>query len=145
MGEGAKVTTPRPHWRLLVLDSGGLSAIAQRSGDAIATLEMSRAAAARVVVPSVVIAESLRGDAADAPTNQVLSGVATAEIGEREAREAARLKRASRMTGVQHTIDALVVAVASLAGGGAILTSDVDDIAALVAGRPDVAIVPIRA
>ena len=130
---------------MLVLDSGGLSALAEQSGDAIATLRMSRAAAARVVVPSVVIAESLRGDAADARTNQILSGLVTVEIGEREAREAARLKRASRMTGVQHTIDALVVAVASLAGGGAILTSDVEDIAALASARPDLVVVPIRA
>jgi predicted nucleic acid-binding protein len=130
---------------LLVIDSGGLSALAERSEDAVAAVEMSLITAGVVVVPSVVIAESLRGDAADARTNQTLSGLEVADIGEPEAREAARLKRASRMTGVQHTIDALVVAVASLAGGGAILTSDVDDIAALATARPNVTIVPIRA
>ncbi|MDQ3951582.1 MAG: PIN domain-containing protein [Actinomycetota bacterium] len=127
-----------------MLDSGGLSALTERSADAIAALEMSREAVARVVVPSVVIAESLRGDAADARTNRILSGLAVADIGEREAREAARLKNASRMTGVQHTIDALVVAVASVAGGGAILTSDVGDIGVLAEARPEVQIVPIR-
>lgn len=129
---------------MLVVDSGGLSALAERSEDAVAAVEISHASAV-VVVPSVVIAESLRGDAADARTNQILSGLEVADIGEREAREAARLKKASRMAGVAHTIDALVVAVASLAGGGAILTSDVEDIAALATARPNVTIVPIRA
>lgn len=76
--------------------------------------------------------------------NRVINNLEVVPVDETGAREAAALKHAARMAGVEHTIDALVVAVASLAGGGAILTSDLDDIAALASARPDLTIVPIR-
>lgn len=76
--------------------------------------------------------------------NRVIKGFEVVPVDEAGAREAAGLKTAAQMSGVEQTIDALVVAVASLAGGGAILTSDVDDIAALASARPDLTIVPIR-
>ena len=41
------------------------------------------------------------------------------------------------MKGVEHTIDAIVVAAAVYFGGGAILTSDPKDIARLADQRPD--------
>lgn len=77
--------------------------------------------------------------------NRVINLVEVVPIDEAGAREAAGLKTTAQMAGVEHTIDALVVAVATLAGGGAILTSDLDDIAALASARPNLAIVPIRA
>lgn len=106
---------------------------------------MSRRAGARVVVPAIVIAESTRGNAADASVNRVVNASTVAPVDEAAAREAVLLKRRAAMSGVPHTIDALVVAVATLAGGGAILTSDVDDITALAAARPEIVVVPLRA
>jgi predicted nucleic acid-binding protein len=128
----------------LVLDSGGLTALAEGRQRARSALEMSQRTGTPVVVPAIVIAESTRGDGSDAPVNRVLNKLSVVSIDENGAREAARLKRAAGMTGVEHTIDALVVAVATLGGGGAILTSDVRDIAALASARTGVAVTPIR-
>ena len=105
---------------------------------------MSRRAELRVVVPAVIIAESTQGNPRDAPINRVIKLLEVVAVDEAAAREAAALKTTAQMAGVEQTIDALVVAVASLAGGGAILTSDVDDIAALASARPELALVPIR-
>jgi hypothetical protein len=59
------------------------------------------------------------------------------------ARAAAVLKRDAGMAGVAATIDALVVATSAAAGGGVVLTSDVDDIRALADGA-SVRIRPVR-
>ncbi len=96
------------------------------------------------MLPAVVIAESTRAAASDALVNRVVRAVDVVSTGEAEAREAARLKRLAGMSGVEQTIDALVVAAATLAGGGAVLTSDPDDIEALAAARPDVRVRAIR-
>ncbi len=48
------------------------------------------------------------------------------------------------MSGVEHTIDAVDVAVAVVDGGGAILTSDSKDIAALADQRPDLRIPTLK-
>jgi predicted nucleic acid-binding protein len=81
-----------------------------------------------VIVPSIVLAETLTGGPQDAPVNQVLSKVTVVSITEDLARDAALLKRKSGMTGVEHTIDAIVVAVSASQGGGVVLTSDPGDI-----------------
>lgn len=130
------MTTGPVAWSLLVLDSGGLTAVAMNEPDARAAIEYSARRGVPVVVPSVVIAESTRGDASDARINAVVSKATVVAAGEGEARIAARLKTAAAMSGVGHTIDALVVATAAVAGGGAILTSDRDDIEALADSLP---------
>jgi hypothetical protein len=56
---------------------------------------------------------------------------------------AAVLKRDAGMAGVAATIDALVVATSAAAGGGVVLTSDVDDIRALT-NAARVRIRPVR-
>lgn len=129
---------------MLVLDSGGLTAIARNDQRARAALLAFSRAGAPVVLPAVVIAESTRAAASDALVNRVVRAVDVVSTGEAEAREAARLKRLAGMSGVEQTIDALVVAAATLAGGGAVLTSDPDDIEALAAARPDVRVRAIR-
>jgi predicted nucleic acid-binding protein len=88
------------------------------------------------VTPAVVIAESTRGDPSDARINAVVSKTTVAPAGEIEARTAVRLKKGAEMSGVEHTLDALVVATAAVAGGGAILTTDEGDIEALAAVLP---------
>lgn len=130
------MTTSRPAWPLLVLDSGGLTAVAMNEPYARAALKHSARHGVPIVVPSVVVAESTRGDASDARINAVVRRAVVAPATEAEARIAARLKTAAAMSGVAHTIDALVVATAAAAGGGAILTSDRDDIDALAEPLP---------
>ena len=93
---------------------------------------------APVEVPIVVIAETIRGNARDAPVNRVLnavgeSPVATEEIG----RTAGALLGVAASTA---TVDALVVAQAIEDGGAVILTSDPDDLGRLAARHPEVAI-----
>ena len=105
---------------------------------------MSVAAGVRVLLPAVVISEATRGDARDASVNRVINRIEVVSINEPIAREAARLKSDARMKGVSHTIDALVVAVAVVVGGGGILTSDPRDIALLADARPGVRIKPLR-
>ena len=123
-------------WSLLVLDSGGLTAVALNEPNARAAIEYSSRHGVPVVVPSVVIAESTRGDESDARVNAVVKKAVVTAAGETEARIAAHLKTAASMAGVQHTIDALVVATAAVCGGGAVLTSDREDIEALAESLP---------
>jgi len=89
-----------------------------------------------VLVPTTVLAEALHGDARDARSNQVLAKLHVIPLTEDLAREAASLKTTAGLSGVEATIDATVVAVATLLGGGAVLTSDPADIRALAASRP---------
>jgi hypothetical protein len=85
------------------------------------------------LVPAVVVAETARGGARDAPVNRVLKAVdEVASIGEVVAREAGRLLATARVSNV--TIDALVVATAARREPTIILTGDVADITALAAG-----------
>jgi predicted nucleic acid-binding protein len=113
----------------LVLDSTGLEAVATKSsGGALAALKATQAARHRVVVPAVVLAETLRGGPEDAQVNETLKKVDTLVVDGALAREAAHLKRAAGIQGVAATIDALVVAAADRLGGAAVLTADPVDI-----------------
>lgn len=127
-----------PPWRLLVLDSGGLTQLAANTADARAALDLSVRVGAAVVAPAVVIAESTQGGPSDAIVNRVLKGVTMIPIDELLAREAALLRTRSGLVGAEHTTDAIVVAVTTLAGGGAILTTDPKDITALASSRAEV-------
>ncbi|MHB8504844.1 MAG: PIN domain-containing protein [Acidimicrobiales bacterium] len=128
-----------------MLDSEGLWAVARNdSEDARAVLASSREAGVPVLVPSVVLAETLFGDNRDARANQALKKLQVVPVSESVARMAAELKRLTDMTGVAGTADALVVAVSAAAGGGVVLTADADDIGKLAGAVSDVRIRPIR-
>ena len=120
-----------PSWPSLVLDSEGLWAVANNHDGAKAAIELASEMGSLVFVPSVVLAETLRGDAGDAPANRVLNKLQAVNIDVSLARRAAQLKRAADMVGVGATVDALVVAVSERLGGGVVLTSDPRDINAL--------------
>ena len=136
---GVAKAGPAP-WLSLVLDSEGLWAVARNdSEDARAALSASRAAGIPVVVPSVILAETLHGDQRDARANQALKNLVLPTT-EEMARVAAVLKRKSGMRGVKATVDALVVATSLYLDGGAILTSDPDDIDRLAAAYLDLRI-----
>ena len=123
---------PPAPWPSTVLDSDGLWAIARNdSEDARAALAASRRAGIPVLVPAAVLAETLIGDRRDARANQALKKLQIVPVTETIARSAAQLKCLAGVTGVAATIDAIVVATSAAAGGGLILTSDVEDIRAL--------------
>ena len=141
---GLRSVPPAP-WPSVVLDSEGLWAIARNdSEDARAVLAASREAGVPVLVPAAVLAETLFGDSRDARANQALKKLQVVPITEPIARAAAELKRSAGMGGVAATIDAIVVAVSAAAGGGVLLTTDVDDIRKLSIGALGVRIRPVR-
>jgi predicted nucleic acid-binding protein len=128
-----------------VLDSEGLWAVARNdSEDARAVLAASRQAGVPVLVPAAVLAETLFADGHDVRANQVLKKLQVVPVTDPIARSAADLKRLAAMTGAAATIDAIVVATSVAAGGGVVLTSDIDDIHALAEGAAGIRIRPVR-
>ncbi|MEX2279239.1 MAG: hypothetical protein WEA76_04025 [Acidimicrobiia bacterium] len=114
---------------MLILDSGGVSRLAERSTAAAALLQALRIEGLwPPVVPTPVLIEALRGDPGrDASENRFLKTCDVVEdIPERLARRAATLRTLARRGSA---IDALVVAFAE--PGGSVLTSDPDDLSAL--------------
>ena len=114
---------------MLVVDSGAVSRLAERSQYAAALiLALREQGLWPPVVPSVVLVECLQGHAGrDAAENRLLKTCDVLEnVGEALARRAAFLRRRARRGSV---VDALVVAVAE--PGGTVLTTDPDDLEAL--------------
>ena len=116
---------------VLVLDSGGVTHLAERSRQAVALiLALGREGLWPPIVPSVVLVECLQGHAArDAVANRFLKTCdLVAEVPETLARRAAQLRRLARRGSA---VDALVVALAE--PGGTVVTSDPRDLEALAA------------
>jgi hypothetical protein len=115
----------------LVLDSGAVSRLAERSRPALATIEALRAIHEwPPVVPTVVLVECLQGHGSrDALANRFLRTCDVIEgVGESLARRAASLRRRA---GRGSAVDALVVALAE--PDGTVLTTDPGDLNALAA------------
>jgi hypothetical protein len=122
----------------LVLDSGGVSYLAERSRQAIALIVALRNEGLwPPVVPSVVLVECLQGHAArDAVANRFLKTCdILTMVPETLARRAAQLRRLARRGSA---VDALVVAFAE--PGGTVITSDPVDLEALAEHATRVAI-----
>lgn len=116
---------------MLVLDSGGFSRLSSQTKTALALISALRAAGLwPAVVPTMVLVESLRGDAGrDANANRFLKTcVLDAAVSPAVARRAAELRRRAK---AGSAVDALVVALAE--PGGTVLTSDRADLEALAA------------
>jgi hypothetical protein len=116
---------------VLVLDSGAVSRLAERSQSAAALILALRAEDLwPPLVPSVVLVECLQGHAGrDAAENRFLKTCDVIEqVSESLARRAALLRRRARRGSA---VDALVVAAAE--PGGTVLTSDPEDLKALAA------------
>jgi predicted nucleic acid-binding protein len=123
---------------VLVLDSGGLRRLSQRTRRAAARIDALRAENLwPPLVPTVVLAESTTGAArTDANTNRLLKSCEIEPmVTERTARRAGQLRARAR-TG--SAVDALVVAMAE--PGGTVLTGDADDLEALAGYAEDVLI-----
>jgi predicted nucleic acid-binding protein len=114
---------------MLVLDSGALSRLSQRTRRAAALISALRAEGLwPPVVPTVVIAESTRSVArTDAHVNRLLKACDVDPIVPEQAARRAGYLRARARRG--SAIDALVVAVAE--PGGSVMTCDPDDLRAL--------------
>jgi predicted nucleic acid-binding protein len=130
--------TQAPPPQRLILDSGAVIALSRNDLRARATLAAAREAGVEVSIPSVVVAETVRGSAKDAKVNRVIKAVGeVSSADERTGRSAGALLGAARSTS---TVDALVVASAIELGGGVVLTGDPDDLEPLAGGHPEVVI-----
>lgn len=130
--------TQDPPPQRLILDAGAVIALSRADQRARAVLAAAREARVDVSIPSVVVAETVRGTAADAPVNRVLKAV-----GEVDAADEAIGRTASRLlghAGSSATVDAVVVATAVEVGGAVVLTGDPDDLSALADGHREVVI-----
>ena len=122
----------------LILDAGAVIALSRSDARARAVLAAAIEAGADVSIPAVVVAETVRGVAADAPVNRVVKAVG--EVGlvtEAIGRTAGRLLGEA---GSSATVDAIVVATAIEASGAVILTGDPADLGALASRHREVVV-----
>lgn len=120
----------------LILDSGGLSAIAAGEPRALAWAHRATQRGLLYGIPAPVLAETFTGQSRDAKIHRVISSDAqilktTAEIGKDAGVIRYRAKTPNK------TIDALVVATAAEHPGSIVLTSDPDDLTLLANNRLD--------
>lgn len=117
----------------LILDSGGVSALA---GQRARLAELRRRGQWPPQVPTVVLTEALTGDhRRDFHENQLLALCQIRPVTEQVAREAARLRTATRRAASISAVDAVVAALALGYPDPVVLTSDPDDLQALVANE----------
>jgi hypothetical protein len=117
----------------LILDSGALIGLAQRSNRVWSLLDEAQREGHEVLVPAGTLAESVRNGPGDALINRLLNQPRTqvTVLDEDRARSAGKLLRMARTA---DTIDALLVAEAIRFAGARVATSDPDDIADLADG-----------
>lgn len=136
---GARRTNAAP--LRLILDSGAVIALSRNDARARAALVAAHEVGASVSIPSVVVAETARGHARDAPVNRVLSAVGQVlSVDEGTGRVAGALLGAAKSSS---TVDAVVVASALAVGGAVILTGDADDLRRLATNHDEVLIQPL--
>ena len=126
---------------MLVLDSGGVTRLAERSRQTLALiLALRQAGLWPPRVPSIVLVECLEGRAGrDALENKFLKTCdIMPTVSETIARRAALLRRLARRGSA---VDALVVASAE--PGGTIITTDSEDLEALAAHSQNVDVVSV--
>jgi predicted nucleic acid-binding protein len=117
----------------LLLDSEGLSKLADGDERVRAFLETARVRGARVSVSAITLTEVLRGGQRDAAVHRVLSRIAVLPVTSDVGRRAGELLGLTGMSGHRCAIDAVVAATAlALSRPVVILTSDSDDLNRLV-------------
>jgi hypothetical protein len=121
---------PLTSGRRLILDSGGVSAIADGNAIARATLDRARREGWLVVIPAPVLVEVHTGRSDHARIDRVVNAVdLLLSTTPDTARRAGELRSRS---GVSDVVDAIVVAEAVASSPALILTSDPDDIGRLI-------------
>lgn len=137
----ARSRVARPPAQRLILDAGAVIALARQDLLARASLTAAWEVGADVIVPAVVVAETVRGTARDAPVNRILRAVGNVgPATEQIARTAGRLLAGAASAA---TIDELVVAEAVGRGGAVVLTGDPADLRSLASSHPEVVIDPL--
>lgn len=122
------MTTPQAG--RVILDSGAISALAEGNPRARAVLVRARREGRLVVIPAPVLAEVYTGRRDHARIDRVINAVdMQLETTPERAKDAGVLRARS---GVLDVVDAIVVAEAVAALPAVIVTSDPEDIAALV-------------
>lgn len=114
----------------VILDSGGISALAAGNALARAVLVRARREARLVVIPAPVLTEVYTGRRDHARIDRVINAVDLQIATTPERAKQAGVLRAK--SGVLSVVDAIVVAEAVAALPAVIVTSDPDDIKALV-------------
>jgi len=110
----------------IVLDAGGVSALAQQRAR---LKELRRRGLWPAQVPTVVLTEALTGDhRRDFHANRLLRTCQIRDVGETQAREAARLRAATGIAGTISAVDAVVAALAGQLPDAVVLTSDARDL-----------------
>ncbi len=113
----------------LVLDSGAVSALA---GDKARLAALARRGVWPAKVPSVVLTECLTGDhRRDHASNRLLRTCTVLPVDETLARDAARLRAASRRSWHVSAVDAVVAALAARHPDSAVVTGDPADLLSL--------------
>lgn len=130
--------------RVLVLDAEALSALArgrgQRFGEVRAAVEAARRLRREVTTPAVILAELYRGPGHNQIVDACLNRDSFIEVRDTDrdfARYVGGVLRAAG-AGSNDMADAHVVAAAVEAGGGLVLTVDLDDLERLSAPYPNV-------
>lgn len=131
-------TAPAANRVTLILDSGGVSALAGRRAR---LAELRRRGEWPPQVPAIVLTEALTGDhRRDFHENRLLAMCQIRDVSEDLARVGARLRAAVARRGSIAATDAVVAALAITFSDAVVLTSDPRDLTALLAGE-DVTVV----
>ena len=125
----------------MILDAGGILALARRDGLARGALDRAIREGYVVVIPTPVLAQVYRGGRDRADVDRVLNKVdAVLPTSERAARRAGELQA---KTGTTDAADAIVAAEALASVPALILTSDARDLDRLLEGEPEAARVAV--
>ena len=125
-----------PRSRRMILDAGGILALARREGLARAALDRAIREGYVVIIPTPVLAQVHRGGRDRAQLDRILKAVdAFLPTSERVARRAGELLA---KTGTSDVVDAIVAAEALASVPALILTSDPGDIVRLLDGEPEI-------
>jgi predicted nucleic acid-binding protein len=123
--------------RRLILDAGGILALARGDPRARAALARALHEGYVAVIPTPVLAQVHRGGRDRTPIDRVVKAVdALLPTSEQVARRAGELQA---KTATSDAVDAIVAAEALASVPALILTSDVDDIGLLLDGEPEAA------
>jgi hypothetical protein len=119
----------------MILDAGGILALARQEGLARAALDRALREGYVVVIPTPVLAQVHRGGRDRAHLDRILKAVdAFLPTSERVARRAGELLA---KTGTSDVVDAIMAAEAVASVPALILTSDPGDIERLLDGEPE--------
>jgi predicted nucleic acid-binding protein len=129
--------------RTFVLDSEGVSKLADDHPSLVSYMRRARERQAGVVASAATLAEVLRGTPRDAAVHRVLKKIEIIPLTRELGRNAGALLGASGLPATA-TIDAMVAATAlGQKRPVVILTSDPRDLTALVEREPGVGVVPV--